>query len=130
MVLPLKKHINEAVGEQLFVGIMTSQRMQSVEMRIGQFLLILFNREKANQICRLINFHMDAQSRDWKRTNKPESDPVVKNKSASLFVNAFQVLNQVLIITTGDDEVAHGRERSCLRGTFMTIQSVHDLTLA
>ena len=62
-------------------------------------MLILFNREKANQICRLINFHMDAQSRDWKRTNKPESDPVVKNKSASLFVNAFQVLNQVLIIT-------------------------------
>ena len=63
--------------------------------------MILFNKDKDDKICRLINFQMDAGGLDWKRSNKSEDDPVVKNpeKKQSIFINAFQIDDQVLIIT-------------------------------
>ena len=63
--------------------------------------MILFNKDKDDKICRLINFQMDAGGLDWKRSNKSEDDPVVKNpeKKQSIFINAFQIDDQILIIT-------------------------------
>ena len=71
-------------------------------MRIlGRIVLILFAREKVDKVCRLINFQLDFSGKKWNRILAPNSEPVIQNpeKKQSLFINAFQVENQILIIT-------------------------------
>ena len=68
----------------------------------GRFVLILFAREKADKVCRLINFELESEiGKNWKRVSDPRSDPIIQNpnKKQSLFINAFQVKNQIVIIT-------------------------------
>ena len=58
---------------------------------LGRFALILFTREKADKVCRLVNFEMDKSAVEWKRCNDPKDDPIIQNpeKKQSLFINAF-----------------------------------------
>ena len=44
---------------------------------LGRFALILFTREKADKVCRLVNFEMDKSAVEWKRCNDPKDDPII-----------------------------------------------------
>ena len=68
---------------------------------LGRFALILFTREKADKVCRLVNFEMDKTAVDWKRCNDPKDDPIIQNpeKKQSLFINAFQINEKIMIVT-------------------------------
>ena len=71
------------------------------EIPPGKFSLILFCREKSDKVCRIVNYILEKSADKWKRYNDPEKDPVITNpqKKQSLFINAFQVDNQILILT-------------------------------